>query len=207
MEIVRIVTRGESLLSEGYDEYIAADYDSVWLNAVYCIMLQEAFTLIYRAVYHVLDKMVNRCARREDVAGTLSPSREYSLLENLTQWSCWIQRECIREYYRLLPHLTWSHVRIQPVVQCSVEKWSYSLTLHFCEPYIMKSSYKIRKILCFLVDCKSPWIVMERRDGPIQYDEMFVYNSMNGWRTPFENEARDGTIIETLDTDCKDIEF
>jgi len=31
------------------------------------------------------------------------------------------RRECIREYYSLLPHLTWSHVRIQPVVQCSAQ--------------------------------------------------------------------------------------
>jgi len=29
----------------------------------------------------------------------------------------------------------------------------------------MGSSYRIRKVLYFLVDCKSPWIAMERRDG------------------------------------------
>jgi len=37
-----------------------------------------------------------------------------------------------------------------------VEKEDHSLTLHFCEPLTMESPYKIRKVLFFLVGCKSP---------------------------------------------------
>jgi len=59
----------------------------------------------------------------------------------------------------------------------SVEKRDHSLTLHFCEPHHMGSSYRIRKVVCFIIDCKSPWIVMESREDPIQYDETLDYNS------------------------------
>jgi len=48
------------------------------------------------------------------------------------------------------------------VVKKNVEKKDHCLTLHFCKPCIMESLYKIRKVLCFLVDCKSLWITMRR---------------------------------------------
>jgi len=35
----------------------------------------------------------------------------------------------------------------------------------------MRSFYRIRKVLCFLVDCKSPWIATERFQ-----DEMVLYS-------------------------------
>jgi len=46
------------------------------------------------------------------------------------------------------------------------EKRERPLPLHFCKSLSMGSTYKIRKILRFLVDCKSSWIAMGRRDNP-----------------------------------------
>jgi len=36
-------------------------------------------------------------------------------------------------------------------------------------PYAMEYLDKVRKVLCFLVECLSPWIAMGRRNVPIQH--------------------------------------
>jgi len=107
-------------------------------------------------------------------------------------------------------------------------KWRYwkgesSLSLHFLQapPPFHRIYYKIRKVLCFLVDCDSSWIAMGSRDCPVQHGETFYYircgwywrrwcsrirdiRNENGWRTYLK--AKDDIIIETLDTDYEDIE-
>jgi len=64
------------------------------------------------------------------------------------------------------------------VVKENVEKKDHCLTLHFCKPCTMESPYKIRKVLFFLIDCKSLWIAMRRPDGPvfIHFGETIDYN-------------------------------
>jgi len=47
------------------------------------------------------------------------------------------------------------------------EKGSRSIPLHFCKP--SESTYKIRQILRFLIDCESSWIAMGRWDDPVQH--------------------------------------
>jgi len=76
METARIVIRDESLSPEDHDEDIAASFDNVWRNVFYHITWRRVYFHVYRAVYRALDKTVNLCARREDVANTLSLPRD-----------------------------------------------------------------------------------------------------------------------------------
>jgi len=45
----------------------------------------------------------------------------------------------------------------------------------FANPLSMGSTYKIRKVLRFLVDCESSWIAMENRDDSIQHGKTSYY--------------------------------
>jgi len=90
------------------------------LSCMICLYVSER--LIIKSVYQPTKSSVNAflngylaiidCSRQNE--SNQEQYRGYAI-------RIWIQRECIREYYRLLSHLTRSHVRIQPVVQCSVQ--------------------------------------------------------------------------------------
>ena len=60
-----------------------------------------------------------------------------------------------------------------------LRKGFLSLSLHFYMSHAMEFLDKIRKVLCFLAECLSPWIAMERRDDPVQHGETPDYDSCN----------------------------
>jgi len=59
------------------------------------------------------------------------------------------------------------------------EKGERSLPLHFCKPLSIESTYKIRKILRFLVDCESSRIAMGSRDDTIHHGDISYYIGYN----------------------------
>ena len=66
-----------------------------------------------------------------------------------------------------------------------IEKRSYSFSLYFYMFHAMEYLDKIQKVLCFLIECLSPWIVMGRRNDPngmIQHGEISDYNGYNRCR-------------------------
>jgi len=113
------------------------------------------------------------------------------------------------------------------VKEMMTEKGERSLPLHFCKPPTMESTYKIRQVLRFLVDCESSWIAMGSRDGPVQHGETSYYidcflitlvpkmmtlsyvkrYTKREWlKDMLESDARDD-IIETLNANYEDIEL
>jgi len=55
------------------------------------------------------------------------------------------------------------------------EKGKRSLPLHFCKPPFVEFTYKMRKVLRFLIDCESSWIAMGSWDDPIEHGETSYY--------------------------------
>jgi len=65
---------------------------------------------------------------------------------------------------------------------CRFQRRTCSLSLYFRMPLPMGSSFKIWKILRFLVDCETSWIIMGRWDDPVQHGETVYYNGRDGQR-------------------------
>jgi len=63
----------------------------------------------------------------------------------------WIQREYICKYYCLLPHLTWSHVRIQPVIQCSAQ-YHINYDIRNCSRFLDIRDITKKKLKCFTTE-------------------------------------------------------
>ena len=79
MEIARIVILDGSLLREDRDEYIAAGCDNGWRNAVYRTTSLEVYFRACQAVYRALDRKVDQCVGRVDVADIRDRPREYGI--------------------------------------------------------------------------------------------------------------------------------
>jgi len=79
------------------------------------------------------------------------------------------------------------------VVKENAEKKDHCLTLHFYKPCTMESPYKIRKVLCFLVDCKLLWIAIRRPDF-IQFGKMIDYNGC-GWIEEDDDDDNDNEAL------------
>ena len=111
--------------------------------------------------------IAHKCSRPQLVSWKTNESIAVS--KNCSSWP--YQRLWICKDLSLERNLSWRKWRCWG-------KESFSLTTFLrvpCHGFLDK----IRKVLCFLAECLSPWIAMGRRDNPVQYSETPDYNGCN----------------------------
>jgi len=133
-------------------------------------------TTAYCLILH--DRVVEYCLLSNVMRKIIQVTCEYVGINknwNALQWSI-VSKNCSSWSYQRL----WTYKDSLLRVGLSWRKWrcwkkERSLLLYFCKLLSMKFTYKIRKILRFLVDCESSWIAMGSQNDPVKYGETSYY--------------------------------